>query len=99
MGLGILLGDRDRPRSWFDLIRAENMQDDGTDEIIAILYDFDSQENQLPCLRGGSRPGKMGNLERRFADAHDRLCLDYFTSNRSYNDRAFRRRFRSWTES
>ncbi len=70
------------------------MQDDDTDEIMAILDDFDSQEAQHSCIMGGSWPVKMGILERGFADTHDRLCLDCVTANPLYNDRLFRRQFR-----
>ena len=45
-------------------------------------------------VRGGSVPGKHGNILRNREEAHDRLWRNYFAQRALYSDADFRRRFR-----
>ncbi|KAH9088268.1 hypothetical protein LEN26_019556 [Aphanomyces euteiches] len=48
---------------------------------------------RVNAVHGGSRPGRLPNLEREHASGHDNLIRDYFGDAPVYNDSTFQRRF------
>jgi hypothetical protein len=58
------------------------------------LEDEVRQLDEVPCSRGGSLPGKRGNIKQNREEAHNRLWRNYFAENPLYSEADFRHRFR-----
>ncbi|KAE8908981.1 hypothetical protein PF005_g10422 [Phytophthora fragariae] len=68
---------------------------DDSVELLAIemLLSEDSDDEEEP-RRGGSRPGKLANIDRLAGFYAELFYRDYFSASPTYNGEHFRRRFR-----
>ncbi|KAE8986670.1 hypothetical protein PR003_g23720 [Phytophthora rubi] len=59
----------------------------------SVLLSEDSDDEEEP-RRGGSRPGKLPNIDRLAGFYAELFYRDYFSASPTYNGEHFRRRFR-----
>jgi hypothetical protein len=87
--------------AWRERLAASRRQfreDDEEDElnIRMVLGHFHGgvDEEPLPRVRGGSRPGRARNIDRERQLMHQRMILDYFCDTPVFGPSLFRRRYR-----